>query len=112
MVVADKRERSAIFSASDGGDEMRDIAERLRNEEPFCRACADLRRSAADEIERLRAVKSAEEIERLQFVLDAFREALRDIAIGPGGGRRVLKKAYMQQRASEALDVEWESRER
>ncbi|WFU43621.1 hypothetical protein QA640_14975 [Bradyrhizobium sp. CB82] len=112
MVVADKRERSAMFSASDGGDEMRDIAERLRNEEPFCRACADLRRSAADEIERLRAVKSAEEIKRLQFVLDTFREALRDIAIGPGGGRRVLKKASMQQRASEALDVEWESRER
>jgi hypothetical protein len=65
------------------------------------------------EIERLRAVKAAEEIERLQFVLEAFREALRDIAIGPGG-RRVLKKAYMQQRAYDALNVELEiaSRER
>ena len=86
---------------------MSSIAERLRSEEPFCRACADLRQSAADEIERLRTVKSAEEIERLQFVLDAFREALRDIAIGPGG-RRVLKKSYMQQRAYEALGVERE----
>jgi hypothetical protein len=53
-------------------------------------------------------VKAADEIERLQFVLQAFREALRDIAIGPGGGRRVLKKAYMQQRAYDALDVERE----
>ena len=34
---------------------MRDIAERLRNEEPFCRTCADLRRRGAEEIERLRA---------------------------------------------------------
>lgn len=84
---------------------MRDIAKRLRSEEPFCRLCADLRMSAAEEIERLVAVKSAEEIERLQFVLEAFRTALSDIAIGPGA-RRVLKKAKMQQLAYEALETE------
>jgi hypothetical protein len=63
---------------------MSDIVERLRHEEPFCQVCADLRQSASEEIERLRAVKSAEEIERLQFILNTFRDALKDIAIGPG----------------------------
>ena len=87
---------------------MSDIVERLRSEEPFCRACIDVRRSAADELERLRALKAADEIQRLELVLEAFREALRDIAIGLGGGRRVLKKAYMQQRAYDALNVELE----
>jgi len=43
------------------------------NEEPFCLAFINLPRSAADEIERLRAVKAADEIERLEFVLEAFR---------------------------------------
>ena len=57
---------------------------------------------------RLRAVNAAEEIERLQFILREFRDALSDIAIGPGGGRRVLKKSHMQRRAHEALDVERE----
>ena len=47
------------------------------NEEPFCLAFINLPRSAADEIERL------------EFVLEAFRggRPLKDIAIGPGGGR-------------------------
>jgi hypothetical protein len=44
---------------------MNDIVERLRSEQPFCRTCADLRQYAA------------EEIKRLQFVLEAFREALK-----------------------------------
>lgn len=90
---------------------MSDIVERLRSQEPFCRACIDVRRSAADELERLRALKAADEIQRLELVLEAFREALRDIAIGPGG-RRVLKKAYMQQRAYDALNVELEITDR
>jgi hypothetical protein len=65
---------------------MSDVVERLRNEEPFCRACRELRRAAADDIERLRVLKTADEIERLQFVLGVFREELTDIAINSSGG--------------------------
>jgi Xaa-Pro aminopeptidase len=54
---------------------------------PFCRACIDLRRSAADEIERLRAVKAADEIERLRFVLEAFRKDGRTMDRGMDSAR-------------------------
>jgi hypothetical protein len=84
---------------------MSDIAERLRQEEPRCGLCNDLRVCGAEEIERLRALKPVEEIERLRFVLEAFREALREIA---GERGYVLKKETMQARAVEALTVERE----
>jgi hypothetical protein len=61
---------------------------------------------AANEIDRSRVLKADAEIARLQFVLNAFRDALSDIAIGAGGGRRVLKKENMRQRALDALTEE------
>jgi hypothetical protein len=42
---------------------------------------AAVRKECRDAIGRPRAVKAANEIERLQFVLEAFREALNDIEL-------------------------------